>query len=85
MSTTSQFNTVQIFSITSILTFSSLDSFDIVVELKLVCNCKSFLSYLYQSAFSIAFYSTLPYCHLSQSLLYKAQYLYYFPYHSIKV
>ena len=64
MSPTSQFNTVQIFSITSILTFSSLDSFDMVVVLKPVCRRKPFLSYLYRSTFSKVFYSTLPYCHL---------------------
>ena len=52
MSPTSQFNTVQIFSITSMLTFSSLDSFDIVVELKPVCNRKSFfIMYLSISIF----------------------------------
>lgn len=85
MSPTSQFNTEQIFSNTSMLTFSSLDNFDIVVVLKPVCKRKSFLSYLYQSAFSTAFYSILPYCHLLPLFLLKVQYSRYFLYHSIEV
>ena len=40
MSPTSQFNTEQIFSNTSMMTFSSLDNFDIVVVLKPVCKRK---------------------------------------------
>lgn len=85
MSPTSQFNTEQIFSNTSMLTFSSLDNFDIVVLLKPVCKRKSFLSYLYQSAFSTAFYSILPYCHLLPLFLLKVQYSRYFLHHSIEV
>lgn len=85
MSPTSQFNTVQIFSIISMLTFSSFDSFDIVDVLKPVCKRKSFLSCLYQSAFSTAFCSILPYCHLSPLFLLKTQYSRCFLYHSTEV
>ena len=85
MSPTSQFNTEQIFSNTSMLTFSSLDNFDIAVVLKPVCKRKSFLSCLYQSAFSTAFYSILPYCHLLPLFLLKVQYSRYFLYHSTEV